>query len=198
MEVREEALHGERNVVRQPRLHDAVAEERRARRASGRRHVREHYRAPRIVAHEPLDERRDGAGFAERDRVDPQHVVADDACRTGVASEALAHAGAIERLAPAAPPKPQRQERKRTPPQRRVGEARHARSTGTRAGPASAASRTASTSGGAPASPTSRAWAPAQATPCRPRSVTVKIATVRVPSAAARCVNPVSTPTASV
>src|SRR6185312_17531843 len=96
-----------------------------------------------------------------------------------IASEPLADVLAVAALATAAPPEPQRQQRQREPPYQRVQKARHQAA---RRRKSLAASSTWSGVGDAPSSPTSRACAPAHATPCRSRSVARKIATVRVPS----------------
>jgi hypothetical protein len=82
-EMREEAPHGKGQIVGQPRLHDAIAEQRASRLAAGRGHVREHDRPLRHLAQQALDQRRRGARLAERHRMHPKHAGA--ALRNGVA-----------------------------------------------------------------------------------------------------------------
>src|SRR6185312_2820539 len=94
----EKTAYGKWNIVGKPRLHDAVAEQRASGFASGRRHVRQQNRASGTLPRKTLDERRNRARFADRHRMDPQHVIADGACGARVASEALADARAVLRL----------------------------------------------------------------------------------------------------
>ena len=119
--MREESPHGERRVVGQPRLQHAVAEERAPGVAAGRRHVRQQQGRVGMRAAQPHDERRRGAGFAERNGVHPE----DPRRRRGpVSTVALADVLAIAGLAAAAPQEAQRRERQRRAPQQRI-EAAH-------------------------------------------------------------------------
>ncbi len=185
IEVGEERANGERHVVRQPRLHDAIAVRGARSRAAGRRHVGDENRRRRMRGCDAIDQRRRRARFTERHRVQPYDRRSRR--RRLVAPEPLADVLAVAGLLARAPPQPQRQQRQRDVPQQRVQRAH--RSAQQRDGArisAPSAERTSSTDGTRPLPPTSRAWPPAIATPASLGSVTVNSATVGVASAAAR------------
>ena len=146
-------------------------------------------------------ERRRSARFAQRHRVHPDHVAREPRCGLAVYAEALADALAIARLAAAAPPEPQRKQRQREPPQQRVERARIV-AVSSAASRASARRRARRDRRPATGSMPRAAEIPrVRARRSRRRhargSVARRAPTVGVPSAAARCVSPVSTPTAS-
>ena len=127
MEMREKRAHGERQVVRQPGLHDAIAIKRTAAIASRRGHVGQHQRRVGPLAQHVLDQWRRGARFSERHRMDPENVARGRGDVGAVSAEPFADARTVAGLLAAAPPQSQRQERQRKPPQQRIDGARHVR-----------------------------------------------------------------------
>jgi uncharacterized protein (DUF1800 family) len=89
----EEASYCERNIVRQPRLHHAIAEQRASGFATRGRHVRQQDWARGRLALQPLDQRCDRTRFAERHRMDPQR--SGRVRSAAVEAEALAHVGPV-------------------------------------------------------------------------------------------------------
>ena len=114
-EMREEPRHRPRQVVRQEGATDRLAVDLRHRGAAGGGGAGEQQFEVGKLALQRAHQRRGGAHLADRHRVHPDHPAAG---RRRVMAEALAHPAAVDRLAPAAPPKPQQDQRQREPQQR--------------------------------------------------------------------------------
>src|SRR5580658_10630434 len=177
-----------RRVIRQICAQYAVAVERFAGSASGRRHVRQEHAMPGVTLKQRIDQRLRSAGFAERYRVQPDHRCGG---LFGEIAEALGDMFAVTRLAPRAPGEPQPRVGQQEVRERCIKQAHQARAS-------TALATTSCGLGGAAGPPRLRPKRPRIATtPVRTGSEPLNNATTGTPSAAARCASPESTPTAS-